>query len=288
MKYADLFKQNKNTILFLFCLSVLAYSIWYIYDENNFQVTTVPFHIPKKDTEASKTVNSVPLVIYQTWNSRTLPTNMKDSIDRLVAKNPEFEYYLYDDADCLEFIKQNFEKEVVNAFESLIPGAYKADLWRYCVLFKNGGVYLDIKYYSLVPLVEVIKQFNTIYVRDGRDGQSLCANALYNGFMVSPPGNKVFRACIDDIVESYRFRLLRSNTLDVTGPCLLGRIVEKEDSKNHIDTIPFHFCTSFGPGIKLNTMTILKHYPKYRRDQRKFQKTPYYADLWKKKQVWKV
>lgn len=30
------------------------------------------------------------------------------------------------------------------AYDALIPGAFKADLFRYCVLFIYGGVYADI------------------------------------------------------------------------------------------------------------------------------------------------
>ena len=27
----------------------------------------------------------------------------------------------------------------------MVPGAYKADLWRYCILYIYGGIYIDIK-----------------------------------------------------------------------------------------------------------------------------------------------
>jgi hypothetical protein len=70
---------------------------------------------------------------------------MKRNCERLQKQNPQFEYYLFDDADCLEFIQIHFDEEVADAFERLVPGAYKADLWRYCVLYVHGGIYLDMK-----------------------------------------------------------------------------------------------------------------------------------------------
>ncbi len=88
----------------------------------------------------------IPLKIYQTWHSKDLPTRMKQSVERLKARHPRFEHFLFDDNDCREFIAKNFDNNVLKAFDSLIPGAYKADLWRYCILYKNGGIYLDIKY----------------------------------------------------------------------------------------------------------------------------------------------
>ena len=71
---------------------------------------------------------------------------MQKAIDNLQTCNPELEYFLFDDNDCIEFIKTHFENDVVDAYYRLIPGAYKADLWRYCVMYIEGGIYIDIKY----------------------------------------------------------------------------------------------------------------------------------------------
>ena len=65
-----------------------------------------------------------------------------------------------------DFIKNNYPVDVLEAFNKLIPGAYKADLWRYCVLYKLGGIYLDIKYscvnnFKLIA-TEVDNRLNTI------------------------------------------------------------------------------------------------------------------------------
>ena len=89
----------------------------------------------------------IPLKIYQTWHTKTLPQHMLEAVNKLKQRHPRFEYFLFDDNDCRQFIIKHFDNNVVKAFDSLIPGAYKADLWRYCVLYITGGIYLDIKYY---------------------------------------------------------------------------------------------------------------------------------------------
>ena len=58
--------------------------------------------------------------------------------------NINLEYY--DDTGARDFIINNYPSEVLWAYDKLIPGAYKADLWRYCVLYINGGIYVDIKF----------------------------------------------------------------------------------------------------------------------------------------------
>ena len=50
---------------------------------------------------------TIPLKIFQTWYTKNLPSAMKRSADLLKFQNPEFEYYLFDDADCRLFIENN-------------------------------------------------------------------------------------------------------------------------------------------------------------------------------------
>jgi mannosyltransferase OCH1-like enzyme len=172
------------------------------------------------------------------------------------------------------------------AFNTLKPGAYKSDLWRYCILYKKGGVYLDIKYYSLVPLVNIIEKNPLIFVRD-IPGACLGHNGIYNAFMVSAPNNNIFKLCIEDIVNSCKNRLYKRNMLDLTGPCLLGEVVTIQYSDNYINTLQFAFKESWGVHIILyNNVEILKMYKEYRKEQTKFQKTKHYGYLWDTKNVY--
>ena len=84
----------------------------------------------------------IPLDIYQTWFTKELPPKMRERVELLKAQNPRFNHHLFDDNDCREFIKTHFKPDVLDAYDKLIPGAYKADLWRLCVLFINGGIYM--------------------------------------------------------------------------------------------------------------------------------------------------
>ena len=61
--------------------------------------------------------------------------------------NPNFYHYLYNDEKCREFIKDFYSEDVLKAYDAIIPAAIKIDLWRYCVLYKYGGIYLDVKFF---------------------------------------------------------------------------------------------------------------------------------------------
>jgi hypothetical protein len=211
--------------------------------------------------------------------------------------NPEFDYYLYSDDASRRFIEMNYDKEVVAAFNALKPGAYKSDLWRYCILYKKGGVYIDIKYYSTVPLIDIIKKNSVIFTRDKpRSCDHMKPDTgVYNAFMVSPPNNKVFKHCIDEIIESCKLKLYRSNLLDITGPCQLMRMIRAHDRSIQIETLPaYHSLDAsllfsiFAPigTVYYNGKPLLVSYPEYRDEQKLFQKTAHYSTLWNNKDVY--
>ena len=131
-------------------------------------------------------------------------------------------YYLYNDADCRAFIRSAFPPDVVAAYDRLIPTAFKADLWRYCVLYKFGGVYLDIKYRwggggcvgdgdSVPTLREIVERWGGGGGGGGgdallcleRDAVDLWAPGhfgIHNAFIITKPKNPLFLECIFRIV----------------------------------------------------------------------------------------
>jgi mannosyltransferase OCH1-like enzyme len=58
-------------------------------------------------------------------------------------KNKVFKYYFFDNQMCDDFMKQHFSGEIYDCYSKLPVAVMKADLWRYCVIYKNGGIYAD-------------------------------------------------------------------------------------------------------------------------------------------------
>jgi hypothetical protein len=173
------------------------------------------------------------------WNelrSAGLPPKMYACIrDNLVVNNVGVDciHYLFCDADCRNFIAQEYPPDVLMAYDRLIPTAFKADLWRYCVLYKYGGVYLDAKLQGVVSptTMGVLNQpaqtsggkgdvtLRAIVERLGvdggdggdgvfvleRDAVGLWApgrHGIHNAFMITKPKNPILLECIYRIVSS--------------------------------------------------------------------------------------
>jgi len=81
-----------------------------------------------------------------------------DNINFLRELNPDWTHTLYDDNDILRFIQDNYDEEILQRYRKISSdyGAAKADYFRYLLLLKVGGVYLDIKSTCYKKLNDVI------------------------------------------------------------------------------------------------------------------------------------
>ena len=86
--------------------------------------------------------------IFMTYK-QDIPNKVKE---RWLEFNSNYNIDLSLDCDCERFLLDNFNNNIYNLFKSIDKGMYKADLWRYCKLYKNTGVYADV---DLVPYLNI-------------------------------------------------------------------------------------------------------------------------------------
>lgn len=101
---------------------------------------------------------AIPQIIHQTYFSHTVPAEIQANIATLKALNPLWDYRFYTDSDIVEFIQNNYDAQVLDYYNRINPayGAAKADLFRYLVVYKCGGAYLDIKSSTAIALDDVL------------------------------------------------------------------------------------------------------------------------------------
>ena len=202
---------------------------------------------------------------------------MKENAELLQEQNPEFTYYLYDDEMCKEFIKDNFDEEILYTFNKLKPGAYKADLWRYCILYIKGGIYLDIKFkcinnFKLIELTDK-EYFVKDMVNDNRTG-------VYQALLSCLPKNNILLECIIQVVYNVKHNLYLNYCLDLTGPLLFIKF------ENFIDIKNLELKHTEGKYIENNNNNkILKVYDTYRNEQKNTHKQEHYGIMWNEKNI---
>jgi len=223
----------------------------------------------------------IPLDIYQTWGTKDLPQKMRERVELLKKQNPRFNHYLFDDNDCRDFIKTHFKSDVLDAYDRLIPGAYKADLWRLCVLFIKGGIYMDIKLCCIngFKLIELTEEEH--FVKDRPP------NSIYNALMVCKKGNLFLFKSIRQIVENVKNNYYGETPLSPTGPKMLGLVIINNKLGANIDLIHYD-----GGGYVMykNIFVISTEYPEYdneRITQNNKNNTKRYDKLWENRIIYK-
>lgn len=90
--------------------------------------------------------SNIPKIVHQTFPTKNLPPELLTNLDYMKNTNPDWEFRLYDDKDIEAFIKTEYPA-LLRYYQKINPsyGAAKADFFRYLLLYKVGGVYLDIK-----------------------------------------------------------------------------------------------------------------------------------------------
>ena len=165
----------------------------------------------------------IPKKIFQTWEHSNIEPEFQQIIDVWKDQNLDYEYIFHDAEQRSKFIQENFEENVANAYNKIIPGAYKCDLWRYCVLYIYGGFYADIDTLCLGKLNDLITEnIDFIVPIDLNINPTEGEHNLACGFIGSVPKSPILLDAINRIVFNVENNIIPTSKLDFSGPRLIG------------------------------------------------------------------
>ena len=100
----------------------------------------------------------IPRYIHQIFLSGRPPLRLAENVQSLKDRNPGWEHRLYSNDDAEYFISEHYDQRMLDTYRLINPryGAARADLLRHLLIYKIGGVYLDIKSDLSKPLDEVL------------------------------------------------------------------------------------------------------------------------------------
>ena len=237
------------------------------------------YNKPFNNKNINECIFEIPPNIFQTWESKKIPPLMLQNILLIVRNNPKFRYYLFDDNDCQKFIKDNFSEEILNTYNNLIPGAYKADLWRYCILYKMGGIYIDIKYRPIngFKLYNLLEKEHWVLDIDNKN--------IYNAIMVCKPGNQILLNAINKIVENVKNKYYGNSPFEPTGPALLEKFFFIEEKNNFDMKHILYGDNDYEKVVQYNSNNIFSCYPGYFKE-REYSLKKHYSNLWQEKGIY--
>ena len=121
----------------------------------------------------------IPRNFFQTFRSSNLPPRLERNAQEHRERNPGWHYQLFDDRQAEDFAS-SFDHRIGEAYRRINPayGAARADLLRHLLIYKFGGVYLDIKSELSRPLDEVLKPDDSYILTQWENGKG----AVHEGF----------------------------------------------------------------------------------------------------------
>ena len=117
--------------------------------------------------DPDQSVGAIPSYIFQTWRSPSF-TDCRPL--KVMDMNPDYDYWFFEDDDQRYFMNEvmadEFDGKLKETYNLISDqnGAAKADLWRYAVLWKYGGVYLDFDCVCYVPFDDIIRSANASFI----------------------------------------------------------------------------------------------------------------------------
>jgi len=199
----------------------------------------------------------IPKIIHQTFMNSRLPNEIIKVIQNNKKICPDCKFLFYNDKDCDDFIKNNFSEQIYNAFNKInkVYGAMKADFFRYCVLYKLGGVYLDIKSLIKYPIFKIIKKDDLCLLDTPRNNLEpwrtnkptyeqwllmFCPNHPYLNEMILKMVHYIETKYVPTI-PNYPVLNSKEKILHVTGPDAFTEVVNEYILKNNI----IHRCIDY-------------------------------------------
>lgn len=133
--------------------------------------------------------------IWRTWKTHQIPNKFEQLNQSWIIKNPDYQIKLYNDEECLNFVTNNFNERIIQAYHAMPLGVMKADFWRYLIVYKHGGYYCDIDSQCNESLSNWLPQNAKLVI-----SKETCFYFVQWAFY-SEPGHKIFEYLIELICE---------------------------------------------------------------------------------------
>ena len=153
----------------------------------------------------------IPKIIYMTY--KYLPPEYVFNRWKELNKDYTIDFSL--DCDCISFLIDNFDSTLSDMFINIKEGMYKADLWRLCKLYINGGVYADIDLVPYISIDEIIYKNNNKYNSTFYSCMNQGNNGIFQAFIITKPKNPLILSFIFSFLKNKPYAYMNGPTHDM-------------------------------------------------------------------------
>lgn len=228
----------------------------------------------------------IPKILHQVYlqGEAQIPVNIKQSITELKNRNLNWEYRFYDESLILEFLRKNYNEEILNLYLAIDESyaAARSDFFRYLLMYKEGGVYLDLKSSCSVPLDSIIQEKDEFIIcgwenepgqkYEGYGKNKYLKHLKYGEYqqwnIIAKKHSPYLKAVIEEVsfrIKHYsplRYHVGRKGVLNTTGPVPYSIAIERIIQNGQFPYRYERFAEKFGLIYKNADTTVVNknHY----------------------------
>ena len=176
----------------------------------------------KAKARAKSHSKAIPKVVWQTnyTNRVTLPIKASWLCNRLLS--PGYDHKFHTTEMRKDFVEHHFPGETSHLYNRLTIGAAQADLWRLLVLYKYGGIYMDIDAHLVWPLNRIIPATSSALFLRYKDGGAT------NYFIASRQEHPIIKALIEEVLRRIE-NPQSDNIYEITGPTVFQAVLSEHE-----------------------------------------------------------
>lgn len=159
-------------------------------------------------------------IIFQTWKRKTFHKKIEKLRKKMITENSEFQFKLYSNEEMNNSVEQYFDREIIKTYFKLNHYAARADFWRYLILHKFGGVYLDIDSLILKDLTLIFSKNKSMLTLEPNKKNFI------QWILMFRKDDEVLEKCIELILENIKRNKFKNNIMELTGPTLFTKAVK--------------------------------------------------------------
>ncbi|KAJ8614108.1 hypothetical protein CTAYLR_004633 [Chrysophaeum taylorii] len=171
----------------------------------------------------------------------------------------DYTFHFYNNSD-LDASTRELSRDIEGlweAYSALRPWAFKADLWRYAILYSCGGIYVDSKmvltmdFDAFLDIVEPLRKDEKLLVTcidrwgTSRD-RFKNITAMWQGFLIAESRQPDLLLALRFAIQNVRRRLYPDDegvlgALYITGPTAMARAIQTQPDWRRRVKLPCHF-----------------------------------------------
>ena len=178
----------------------------------------------------------VPHIYHAVAKDPTPPDNVKMNHGHHLRG---FALNYHGDESAAAYVRAQCGREAADAYRCFVAPAYRADLFRFCALAAQGGVYLDTDIVMLAPIYEAVSLCDGATVGYDVSGAGGILQGKQMKLLAGEPDHPLFRCMLLSIINNVRrrFHPHEHMPLSLSGPSLLhacSKVVADMNKTLHI------------------------------------------------------